>query len=815
MNARSERAKAIRDYILRQVEEYPSEITSVAAREFGVSRQSVSRHLRTLVKQGFLIGTGKTRNREFRLKPIVEVGFALNVSGLQEDAVWRERILPHLETVPSNVLGICDYGFTEMLNNVIDHSESAQVFVHLTRYADSTSLLIKDLGVGIFNNIQSKLGLDDPRHALLELSKGKLTTNPNSHTGQGVFFTSKMFDSFSVLSGEIGFAQTFERDGWVIDTPKGSYVEGTVVSMEIRDEAKQTIRQIFDKFALGGDDFFFNRTHVGIKLAKYESENLISRSQAKRILARVDQFEEVILDFQDISTIGPSFADEIFRVFPEQHPTTALVPINTTPQVEQAIQHVRLGFSRVASEKRNAPKMLPPMSSRRNATLSKSRFTAGLQCLKRLYLESYHRDLADPVAESQQYRFDTGNEVGELARRRFPGGRLIEETHLQHDRAVATTKSLLSADTVPPLYEAAFTFEGIRMRADILRKSVGDAFDVIEVKSTTGVREAYILDVAIQLYVLEGAGLPLDRAYLMHLNNQYVYQGGDYDLDQLFSLADVNDDAWRFVEESVPGDLARMWDALQQNTPPDIEIGPHCTKPYQCPFYGHCHQAIPERPAASTGEPTIGPNLASLLRGANHPVSFLDFETIMPALPLYAGTRPYQTIPFQWSLHVQDTGGGLDHREFLNDDAADPRERLITSLLAAVPTAGSIVVYSSYESRMLNELAQAFPQYDHPLLALRERLFDLLPIIRGNYKHPALPNNSLKSVLPVLAPGCGYNDLEIQEGALASVSYLRMIAADTPAEEKARIRQNLLAYCARDTEATVKVLDALRAAAGA
>ena len=226
------------------------------------------------------------------------------------------------------------------------------------------------------------------------------------------------------------------------------------------------------------------------------------------------------------------------------------------------------------------------MTTYRNPTLSKSRFIAGRQCLKRLYLESYHHDLADPVAESQQYRFDTGNEVGELARRRFPGGRLIKETHLQHDRAVATTKSLLSANTVPPLYEAAFTFEGIRMRADILRKSAGDAFDLIEVKATTGVREVHIPDVAIQLYALEGAGLSLDGAYLMHLNNQYVYQGGDYDLDQLFSLADVNDDAWRFVEESVPGDLARMWEALQQNMPPDIEIGPHCTKPYQCPFYG-------------------------------------------------------------------------------------------------------------------------------------------------------------------------------------------------------------------------------------
>ena len=289
-------------------------------------------------------------------------------------------------------------------------------------------------------------------------------------------------------------------------------------------------------------------------------------------------------------------------------------------------------------------------------SLSKSRFTAGLQCLKRLYLQSCHPALADPIPESRQAIFDTGNIVGELARDRFPGGRLIVEPYYRHEQAVETTKTLLREDPTSPLYEAAFTFQGIRTRVDVLRQSGDGGSDLVEVKSTTGVKPEHIPDVAVQLYVLEKSGIPVNRALLMHLNNQYVYQGGDYDLGQLFSLEDITDPARRFVSENVPGDLARMWDALQQDAPPDIEIGPHCNKPYTCPFFGHCHGNGPENPAVA-GEGVAGPGLAGLLAGISYPAGFLDFETFMPALPVYAGTRPYQTIPFQWSLHVQDADG--------------------------------------------------------------------------------------------------------------------------------------------------------------
>ena len=232
-----------------------------------------------------------------------------------------------------------------------------------------------------------------------------------------------------------------------------------------------------------------------------------------------------------------------------------------------------------------------------------------MQCLKRLYLEYHHRDLADPVSESQQAIFDTGTSVGELARHRFPGGTLIAEPYYEHARAVETTGALLASPPVPPLYEAAFTFRGIRIRADILVQGDNRGFDLVEVKSSTSVKPEHIADVAIQLYVLENLGVPINNVYLMHINNRYVYPGGDYDLEVLFALADVTGQARRFTSERVLGDLARMWGALQQEGPPAIKIGRHCTSPYLCPFFGHCHETEAADSSAADGEADVGLNL--------------------------------------------------------------------------------------------------------------------------------------------------------------------------------------------------------------
>ncbi len=489
--------------------------------------------------------------------------------------------------------------------------------------------------------------------------------------------------------------------------------------------------------------------------------------------------------------------------------------------------------------------------------LSKSKFQNGLQCLKRLYLECYHREMADPVDPGTQARFDTGAAVGEVARQRFPNGKLIEETYLEHDQAVRTTQTLLADDAIPSLYEAAFTFQGIRTRVDILTGNTQEGFDLVEVKSTTKVKPEHITDAAIQLYAAEGSGVPIKGTYLMHLNNGYVYQGGDYDLEQLFTLEDISDDARSFVSANVPDDLARMWATLQLDDVPDIATGRHCERPYHCSFFGFCHQDEPEHPIGELprlqerqwgqlkasgirdvgsippgfpglsllqnrvrdsvmgGCSFVGPELGPKLQEIAFPASFLDFETIGPAMPIYAGARPYQTVPFQWSLHVLDSSGRMNHYWFLNNTADDPRESFIVSLLEALPPEGSILTYSSYERRIINQLAQAFPRRQDHLLALLDREVDLLKLIQNNYYHPEFHGSySLKSVLPALVPSLGYADLEIAEGLDAAASYTRMIAVDTPEPEKAQIREALLAYCQRDTEAMVHIYRALLAESG-
>ena len=439
-------------------------------------------------------------------------------------------------------------------------------------------------------------------------------------------------------------------------------------------------------------------------------------------------------------------------------------------------------------------------------SLSKSRFQHGLQCLKRLYLESYRRDLADTVSAGQQAIFDSGTAVGELARQRFPGGILVDESHLDHQQAVETTRGLVDDSSVPSIYEAGFTFEGIRTRIDVLERKGDGTFDLIEVKSTTGVKPEHITDVAIQMYVVEGSGIPVNRAFLMHLDREYVYQGGEHNLRELFGLNDVTAAARSFVNNDAVNKLNEMWSVLEMEGEPDIGVGPHCNRPHRCSFYEHCHRDL----VVDYGRPFVSDGLASALSQIEFPAAFLDFEAVNPAIPMYAGTRPYQAIPFQWSLHILDSEGGVEHRSFLNEDASDPRESLAQALLESLPAQGSIVTYSGYERRVVNGLAQALARHADRLLALCDRMVDLLAIVRSNVRHPGFRGSySLKSVLPVLVPGMGYADMEIADGMTAATSYARMIGEDTPAGERTAIRDALLTYCARDTEAMVRLYEAL------
>ena len=247
--------------------------------------------------------------------------------------------------------------------------------------------------------------------------------------------------------------------------------------------------------------------------------------------------------------------------------------------------------------------------------LSKSRLMAGLQCLKRQYLDVHRRHLDDPVDPGQQAFFDFGHVVGELARRRFPGGILIEEEYQQQGKAESSTNAFLADSSVPALYEAAFSFEGIRTRVDILsRTDGGQEFDLIEVKSSTGFKEReHLPDVSIQLHVVEGSGVAIRHAYLMHIDTTYVYGGRNHDLTCLFHMEDVAEPARGYLADAVPGKLDEMWNALARDDAPDVETGRHCRSPRRCPFFGHCHIDQPEHPIEDL--PRLSPQDEERLRG--------------------------------------------------------------------------------------------------------------------------------------------------------------------------------------------------------
>jgi hypothetical protein len=255
---------------------------------------------------------------------------------LSENKIWNEQVKSSLGELPENVMTICHHGFTEMMNNVIEHSEGASVRVSAGRNAIAVLMSVCDDGVGIFRKIKNELNLEDERHAILELSKGKLTTDPKKHTGEGIFFTSRMFDMFTISSGRLLFSHSEAGGDWLIETTDTT-TEGTDVTMTVSRYSTRTTKNVFDKYSSGEGDYGFTKTHVPIALALYGDENLVSRSQAKRVLSRFDRFKEVILDFKGVKDIGQAFADEIFRVYKHEHPEVELLWINANKEVRKMI----------------------------------------------------------------------------------------------------------------------------------------------------------------------------------------------------------------------------------------------------------------------------------------------------------------------------------------------------------------------------------------------------------------------------------------------------------------------------------------------
>ncbi len=332
----SKRGEKIRQYILDNVENNPAEIVSVVCHTFDITRQAVNKHMQRLVEQKEIIAKGTTRNRRYHLHPLAEWEeiFPLD-NTISEDIVWSKYIAPLLGELPDNVLDIWHFGITEMFNNAIDHSEGRHASVTLKKTSTTSEVIIYDNGVGIFKKIQHKLNLHDERHSVLELAKGKLTTDPANHSGEGIFFSSRMFDNFTILSGSVYFSHTHgEIEDWILEHQRSH--AGTMVVMRLSNNTSRTSKQVFDRFT-SGDDYGFTKTVVPVALTQYGDDKLVSRSQAKRLLVRVDKFKTVIFDFSDVESIGQAFADEVFRVFANRHPEIELIPLNTNKAVSQMI----------------------------------------------------------------------------------------------------------------------------------------------------------------------------------------------------------------------------------------------------------------------------------------------------------------------------------------------------------------------------------------------------------------------------------------------------------------------------------------------
>jgi len=481
--------------------------------------------------------------------------------------------------------------------------------------------------------------------------------------------------------------------------------------------------------------------------------------------------------------------------------------------------------------------------------LSKSLYTRGLQCYKSLYLHKYQPELRGEPTPELEALWASGREVGIYAHMLFPGGVVVPFDRLTKDEQLAKTREEVDRGT-KAVYEATFSYDDVFVKADILVRERG-VWNLYEVKSSTSVKEHYWDDVAIQYYVLSGCGIPLNRAYLVHINNSYV-RNGDIVPEELFVLQDITG-VVKGKQASIPDSLAEMR-AMLRGKVPDIDIGPHCDDPYECDFKDHCWRHVPEASVFSLRGRGIDPwelyrqgvikledvPLASLnlmqrmqveyfldkkshadtkkvgefLRKIWYPVCFLDFETFGSAIPLFDGTRPYQQVPFQYSMHRIDARGKeAKHFEYLAAPDADPRKELSEKLLSEIPEGACVLVYNiAFEKRVLRELGESLPGLRKRLATVAEGMIDLMePFKRRDIYHWKMNGSySLKAVLPVLVPEMSYEGLEIRDGAMASEAYFAMVGISDPAE-LARLRKALLEYCRQDTLGLVRILERMRA----
>ena len=477
--------------------------------------------------------------------------------------------------------------------------------------------------------------------------------------------------------------------------------------------------------------------------------------------------------------------------------------------------------------------------------LSKSRFTAGVQCHKYLWWKVH-----EPDAEELQPdivlndRFDQGRQVGELATTLFPGGISIDLPFYKIAERVDATQQALHAGA-PSIYEATFFADTTYVAIDVLER-LGNGFRLVEVKSSTSQKDEHIPDAAVQKHVATASGLDIVACEIMHLNKEYRHPEGD-----LFTRADVTTPVGEYIGHVQPEIKAQL--TMLGSDLPDVEIGAHCFDPRDCPFMGRCwpdttdhiinlynvggkkaakymHEGIhslsdlpadAKLPEAAqrqmqsyrSGKTVVDPGLAEALEPFNARLGHLDFETIQRAVPVWDGLGPWHQAAAQFSFHLEDGYGGFDHFQHLAEGPLDARPALAHAMIGATANAERVVHYSAFEKTRIKALQKSVPELEAELKELELKLIDLLPVVRNNVYHPDFRGSfSLKNVQPTLVPELQYSDLVIVDGMVASVEIARLlfVAGKLRPEQHEKTRHDLLEYCKRDTWATVRVLDVLR-----
>ncbi|MFC2122754.1 DUF2779 domain-containing protein [Bacteroidota bacterium] len=479
--------------------------------------------------------------------------------------------------------------------------------------------------------------------------------------------------------------------------------------------------------------------------------------------------------------------------------------------------------------------------------LSKTKYINGRQCLRYLWVLFNDPDRVPAPDANTQYVFDQGHVVGELAKQLFPGG--IDVPQDSFTGNINMTKELLEERKT--LFEAGILAGNLYSRVDILYPVNEEEWDIVEVKSSTSVKDVHIQDAAYQRYCCTQSGLNIRKCFIAVIDNRYV-KDGEIDPEGLFNLHDITEDVLE-ISDDIPKQIEEMFETINRESCPEMIIGPHCKDPYECPLE-ECWDHLPEGNVFTlyySGKKSFGLydmgiasikdipgdyklsekqaiQKESLVSGETHldkeaikgflasleyPLYYMDFETINPAIPLFDGTRPYQNTPFQFSVHmVRDARSNPEHYSFLAEGIQDPRPRLLEELKKILGDAGSIIAYNKgFEEGVLKDLSKAFPECEDWVNHVLNRIVDLLiPFRNFDYYHPSQKGSaSLKAVMPAIT-GRGYEDLEINDGQIASIKFLTATYGEMPEDDRVKVMTDLDQYCGRDTEGMIWIVEKLK-----